>query len=243
MAKIGASVGTGGDNRPDDVKAVQTLLNLNIARLAPLPPLDVDGECDAATVQAITEFQRKVLGAAQPDGRVDPDGRTLAKLSEAGPRTITLTGLPLPGPAEKVLTEILSAAGLVTAQVTSVTRTPAEQARVMYENCKALGVAHNKTLYGPAGDQVVQAYADNESKPRDAVIALMLAKIHEVGPARVSMHISESHYVFDVAPSSIPEASRPKFVNAIHAHAAVSKLIAPPVDPAYHLEIPKSALG
>lgn len=243
MAKIGASVGTGAVNRPDDVKTVQTLLNLNIGRLAPLPPVDVTGECGPATVQAITEFQRKVVGAAQPDGRVDPDGRTLAKLSEAELRTITLTGLALPAPAEKVLTEILTAAGLVTAQVTSVTRTPAEQARVMYENCRAFGVAHNKTLYGPAGDQVVQVYADNESKPRDAVIALMLAKIHEVGPTSVSMHISETHYVFDVAPSSIPEAARPTFVSSIHAHAAVSKLIAPPVDPAYHLEIPKSAIG
>lgn len=243
MAKIGASVGTGGVNRPDDVKTVQSLLNLNLAHLAPLPRLDVNGQCGPATVEAITEFQRNVMGAALPDGRVDPDGRTLVKLSEAEVRTIALTGSPLPAPAAKVLTEILAAAGLVTAQVTSVTRTPADQARVMYDNCKALGVAHNKTLYGPAGDEVVQVYADNESKPRDAVIALMLAKINEVGPSRVSMHISDTHYVFDVAPSSIPVASRPKFVDAIHAHTAVSKLIAPPVDPAYHIEIPKSAVG
>jgi hypothetical protein len=243
MAKIGASVGNGGVNRPGDVKIIQTLLNLNIARLAPLPPLTVSGECDPATVAAITDFQRKIMGANQPDGRVDPDGRTLAKLSESEPRTITLTGLPLPAPAANVLMEILAAAGLVTARVTSVTRTPAEQARVMYENCKALGAAHNKTLYGAVGDQVVQVYADNERDARDAVIALMLAKILEVGPPSVSMHCSETHYVFDVAPSSIPVDSRPRFVNAIRAHPAVSKLIAPPVDPAYHLEIPKSAIG
>lgn len=155
---------------------------------------------------------------------------------------ITLTGRALPAPAQKVLREILAAAGLATAEVTSVTRTPAEQARVMYENCKALGVAHNLTLYGPAGDRVVQVFADNESKPRDAVIALMLAKILEVGPTNVSMHISETHFVFDVAPSSIPVASRPGFVAAIHAHPAVSKLIAPPTDPAYHIEIPKTAV-
>jgi hypothetical protein len=155
---------------------------------------------------------------------------------------ITLTGRALPAPAQKVLREILAAAGLTTAEVTSVTRTPAEQARVMYENCKALGVDHNLTLYGPAGDRVVQVFADNQAKPRDAVIALMLAKILEVGPTNVSMHISETHFVFDVAPSSIPVASRPAFVAAIHAHPAVSKLIAPPTDPAYHIEIPKTAV-
>ena len=244
MAKIGASVGAGGVNRPDDVKIVQTLLNLNIARLAPLPPIEANGQCGPSTVEAITEFQRKVLGTTQPDGRVDPDGGTLARLSEAEPPpAITLTGLALPAPAAKVLEEILAAAGLVTAQVTSVTRTPAEQARVMYENCEAHGAANNKRLYAAAGDQVVQVYEENQDKPRDVVIALMLAKINEVGPSNVSMHVSETHYVFDVAPSSIPSASRPRFVEAINAHAAVSKLFAPPRDPAYHIEIPKDAIG
>src|SRR5262249_60223980 len=100
----------------------------------------------------------------------------------------------------------------------------------------------NLTLYGPAGDQVVQVYADNQTKPRDIVINLMLAKIRDVGPTNVSMHISETHFVFDVAPSSIPVTSRPAFVNAIQAHPAVSKLIAPPTDPAYHIEIPKTAV-
>lgn len=243
MREIGASVGTGGVNRPDDVRTVQTLLILNLARLAPRPALDVNGECDEATVEAITEFQRAVLGAAQPDGRVDPGGRTLRELNEAEPGPITLTGLPLPAPAAKVLEEILVAAGLATAQVTSGTRTPAEQARVMYENCEAHGVAHGLKLYGAAGDQVVQVFAANRTRPRDVVIALMLAKIRDVGPTNVSMHISETHYVFDVAPSSIPIASQPDFVRAIHAHPAVSRLIAPPVDPAYHLEIPKSAVA
>jgi hypothetical protein len=242
MARIGASVGHRGVNRPDDVTVVQTLLNLNIVHLRPRSPLDVSGDCDATTIEAITVFQRRVLGHARPDGRVDPDGHTLARLSEAEPRSITLTGLPLPEPAARVLSEILSAAGLDTARVTSVTRTPAEQARVMFENCEALGAAHNMRLYGPAGDRVVQVFADNRGRPRDVVIALMLAKIHEVGPINVSMHISETHFVFDVAPSSIPMSARPDFVAAIETHPAVSRLIAPPVDPAYHLEIPKSAV-
>ena len=243
MASIGASVGSGGRNRPEDVRTVQRLLNLNLARLAPRSPLEVNGQCTPATIVAITEFQRKVMGLAHPDGRVDPSGGTLAKLSEAEPpATITLTGLPLPAPAAAVLKEILAAAGLSTAKVTSVTRTPAEQARVMCENCEANGVAANLKLYGPAGDRVVQVFADNASQPRDAVIALMLAMINEVGPTNVSMHISETHHVFDVAPSSIPLASRPAFVKAITAHRAVSRLIAPPVDPAYHIEIPKDRL-
>jgi hypothetical protein len=245
MPTINGSVGKGGANRPDDVSTVQALLNLNIAKLVPLLPVTVSGLCDAQTILMIEEFQRRVMNLPNPDGRVDPGGRTMTALGGAAGSTSaaepTLQGNALPDPAAKVLREILKAAGLSRATVTSVGRTPAEQARVMYENCVSKGVKFNKDLYAAAGDKVVDVYADNKDKPREKIIQLMLAKILEVGPAKVSKHISDTHYVFDVAPSSIPKAKQPAFLKAINAHKAVSKVIPPPTDPAYHIEIPKNS--
>ncbi len=244
MATISESVGKSGANHPDDVRTVQALLNQYIAKLGPLMPVAVSGECDAQTIALIEEFQRRIVGLATPDGRVDPGGRTIAALSEAaGPTSAAepvLDGNTLPGPAAKVLKEILKAAGLSRASVTSVSRTPAEQARVMYENCVSKGVQFNKNLYAAAGDQVVDVYAANKDKPREAVISLMLAKILEIGAEKVSKHISDTHYTFDVSPNSIPAGSQAVFLAAARAHQAVSKVIPPPADPAYHIEIPKN---
>lgn len=78
------SVGRNGVNRPDDVVAVQHLLNDNIDKLAPLRRLSPDGRCGSLTLAAITEFQRRVAGMSHPDGRVDPGGETLAALNAGG---------------------------------------------------------------------------------------------------------------------------------------------------------------
>ena len=87
MAKIEASVGLNGDNRPDDVLTVQRLLGRH--NLAPLQPVPENGKADRPTIDAIRHFQIKYVGMQSPDGRVDPDGRTLRKLNTGG------TGQPL----------------------------------------------------------------------------------------------------------------------------------------------------
>jgi hypothetical protein len=242
MAKLTRSVGRGGANLRQDVITVQTLLNKNIGALVPLRPLAVTGVADPHTIAAIEEFQRRVVKVARPDGLVEPNGRTLALLDASGTSAVRITGLALPEPAKRVLTEILQSAGLNTAQVTSVARTPADQARIMYENIVSRGdkgVAFSYNLYGAGGDQVTKVYEDNKTKPRDQVIKLMEAKIKEVGSAKVSKHISETHYVFDVAPSSI--TNKPAFLKAAKAHKAVTNVLEPPSDPAYHIEIPKNS--
>lgn len=81
MPSIKESVGRKGRNLPADVKVVQELLNKNIASLAPLRPLVVNGLADEALYGAIEEFQRKVMAAPAPDGKVDPKGRTLRFLA------------------------------------------------------------------------------------------------------------------------------------------------------------------
>lgn len=86
---ISSSVGAHkAKNHLDDVKTVQILLNLNLGKLVPLAPLKEDGAVSphrSATIGAIEEFQRRVVGMAEPDGRVDPHGRTLKELHDGMP--------------------------------------------------------------------------------------------------------------------------------------------------------------
>lgn len=78
MSHIGASVGRGGTNRPDDVRTIQKLLNEH--SLPPLRALDVDGYAGQQTIDAIAHFQSVKVGLKDPDGRVDPGGKTLRML-------------------------------------------------------------------------------------------------------------------------------------------------------------------
>ncbi len=72
VSSLGGSVGAGGANNPDDVKAVQAALGLG-----------ADGNCGGGTVSAIKAFQ-KSIGQANPDGRVDPGGATARALASGG---------------------------------------------------------------------------------------------------------------------------------------------------------------
>lgn len=69
---LGGSVGRGGKNAPNDVRAVQTALGIA-----------ADGNCGSQTISAIEAFQRK-LGQARPDGRVDAGGATEKALAGGG---------------------------------------------------------------------------------------------------------------------------------------------------------------
>ncbi len=79
---ISGSVGQGGLNRKDDSMTVQDLLNKVPADAGgPFPLLAVDGLPWQKTIAAIKNFQRVNLGFKFPDGRVDPNGPTLAALN------------------------------------------------------------------------------------------------------------------------------------------------------------------
>jgi peptidoglycan hydrolase-like protein with peptidoglycan-binding domain len=70
---IGAAVGKGGKNLPEDVKAVQEALNkYGDARLP------TDGQYNAQVQRAIEEFQRRI-GQFKPDGKIQP-GRGAARV-------------------------------------------------------------------------------------------------------------------------------------------------------------------
>jgi hypothetical protein len=89
LATISRPVGKNAPNIPADVSIVQGLLNdVPPHEGGPDPKLVVDGLCWGKTIAAIHRFQRTFM--KWPDERVDPGGRTLARLtakrgSERGP--------------------------------------------------------------------------------------------------------------------------------------------------------------
>ena len=144
--------------------------------------------------------------------------------------------------SRKVLEDIMRAAGLTRVMVSSTARGPADQARVMFNNLETRGVAKEKELYGPAGDQVIDTYDAAKRAGQDAVTIkrLMTQKIIEIGPTRVSRHASNPRVlnVFDVASSSVAHPA--SFEAAVRADQRVSRFFKPPEDPGYHLEIPQA---
>jgi len=86
MVSIRNSVGQSGTNNRADVSAVQGLINQKIGMITPLARLAVDGRIGPKTIGAITEFQSRVVRMVRPDGRVDPNGKTLQALNQqSGP--------------------------------------------------------------------------------------------------------------------------------------------------------------
>lgn len=98
---IGASVGKGGINELADVIVVQHLLNgwLTATR-QPLVP--TTGVCGPLTIEAIQAFQTRMLGATNPDGRIDVNGGTWKKLI-AGNAAPTPAPAPRPAPGPTAL--------------------------------------------------------------------------------------------------------------------------------------------
>jgi len=134
-------------------------------------------------------------------------------------------------------------AGVPSILITSTARTPADQARIMYENIERYGVDHQKLLYSKYGDQVIDEYSKYKSQRhhKQFIISMMQAKIIALDPSKISNHVADPMKlnVIDIAPSSIDPGLRNLFVAAVQGEKRVAKYIGPPKDPAYHLEIPQ----
>lgn len=81
MLRLIASVGSQGTNRKNDVIVVQRLLNQHKIPRHPLH-LKIDGIAGPKTIKQIVGFQKHMMNMRTPDGRVDPNGKTIAKLNE-----------------------------------------------------------------------------------------------------------------------------------------------------------------
>lgn len=104
MVTISASVGQNGVNRPEDVKKVQTLLNQN-RHLSDHPEITEDSISGPKTIGAIRNFQRKVVGMNNPDGRVDPGGKTITALN-TGAISGNKPAKPPPAPSPETPTPV-----------------------------------------------------------------------------------------------------------------------------------------
>ena len=103
---IADAVGAGCTNRRDDVLVVQSLLNVAYARIRiPSRTIPVDGIIGPETHAALLHFQRTQVGGG--DGRVEPAGRTLARLNAVAagpPRSLgSARAVSVPSPLELAL--------------------------------------------------------------------------------------------------------------------------------------------
>ena len=139
--------------------------------------------------------------------------------------------------------DIMKSSGVAQIMITSTARTAYDQARIMFENIERHGITHQKKLYGPYGDKVIDHYSflKQSGKANVDIISGMTAKINSLGPRNVSRHAGNPNKlnVVDIGPSSIHLAVRKKFESAVNSDPRVSKFLTPPKDPAYHLEIPQ----
>ena len=101
------SVGAGGRNSPDDVKKIQILLNAHSGYSG--RKLETDSDCGRLTRNAILAFQRSQVAGINPDGRVDPGGRTFSALRSGSSTGGGGASHPeIPGPISRFETELKS---------------------------------------------------------------------------------------------------------------------------------------
>jgi len=94
MAILSGSVGQNGKNLINDVRLIQKLLNLQ--NLTPLRKLSVDGRAGPATTSTIKHFQVVHVGMKNPDGRIDPGGRSFRKLNSERATKPNTSGITTP---------------------------------------------------------------------------------------------------------------------------------------------------
>lgn len=140
-----SSVGYQRPNDRDDVETVQRLLNANIDlngfQLSD-GPLTPNGKCCPRTLAAIMEFQRSVVGVAEPDGKVDPDRQTIARLCEVVPQKADAAFLALLylGAFEKDIAEL--APGIEQVMRERAINTPLRQAHFLAQIGHESGELH-----------------------------------------------------------------------------------------------------
>lgn len=144
----------------------------------------------------------------------------------------------------EILTDILRAAGLRKATITSTARNAEDQARAMYQNLVTAGVEAQRKLYAAPGNNVIDTFEEltEAGKAPQEVQDGMRDRILQIGPSKVSRHCGDFRVlnVFDVGPYSLggPKA-RKAFAEAAQAEVGkrISKFIPWPKDPGDHIEI------
>ncbi len=146
---------------------------------------------------------------------------------------------------QDIVKDGLRAAGAAVGTITSTARTPADQARAMFNNLLNTGAAAQLALYAPAGDAVIQVYVRDTAGLNAAQIranaaaiqADMVTEINNQGPQNVSAHCADPavRTVVDVSYNSFNGTNRALFRNSVSAR--VSRIIDEPRNNCLHLEL------
>lgn len=89
--------------------------------------------------------------------------------------------------------------------VTSTSRTPYDQARIMFENMDRNGVEEQKRTYRAPGREVIAVYEElsAKNKGKREIVYAMEQKIKFLGPENVSKHCGDKGNVADVSKSNL----------------------------------------
>jgi hypothetical protein len=146
---------------------------------------------------------------------------------------------------QDVVKDGLRAAGASVGTITSTSRTPADQARAMFNNAVNTGAAAQFALYAAAGDAVIQVFVDQTTGLTPAQIrqnagpirAAMEAEIVRQGPERVSLHCADPavRSVVDVAYNSFNATNRGLFQGAVGPR--LTRILDEPNNNCFHLEL------
>jgi len=187
-----------------------------------------------ATGEAAIQRPSTLAAALQAHATRAAEEPTISYWPGADQSTVTAKALG-------IIKDILKKAGETSAIISSTKRTPADEARIMYDNLEDLGVASQRKLFAWPGQRVIDVYEEKKKagKGKDEIISALKAKIDELVPCIYSHHCCDPTklQVIDIAPSSIKDHA--KFVKEVGKETRVSKFFQPPNDPAYHLEMPE----
>jgi hypothetical protein len=144
-----------------------------------------------------------------------------------------------------VIKDGLRAAGASVGTISSTARTPADQARAMFNNIRNHGAASQFALYAPPGDAVIQVYVDETAGMTPAQIdtnaaaiqAAMVAEINAQGPENVSRHCGDPavRTVVDVSYGSFNTTNRSQFRSSVTPR--LTYIIDEPTNSCLHLEL------
>ena len=135
---------------------------------------------------------------------------------------------------KNVLKEVGKASDNLNIYITSTARTPYDQARIMYDNCKA-NLQEQRDTYASSGQKVIDVYVSEKSKSREVVIAKMEEKIKEIGPSKVSKHLADPLLMntFDVSYARL--SNKTKFWNEMKKRSELDKILNE--NKCYHIQI------
>lgn len=135
---------------------------------------------------------------------------------------------------KNILREVGEASGNYYIAITSTARTPYDQARIMYDNCKS-DLAEQRRTYAAPGQKVIDVYVNNKSKPRDTVIKLMEQKINDLGPSSVSKHLANPEVLntLDISYGNLKDKT--KFWNEMKKRSELDDILKE--NNCYHVQI------